>query len=436
MQFADRQRYYNRCKPLEALAPNDDRNVEIDAICIDGERPRGAVWVDRIANHFLLADGPLCRFVTGLPGSGKSTDLLRLAEHLRQDHTCKLLPIIAKAEDLLDLDAPIDVPDLMLAVVQATEAEVSRVCGPAPSATGAMERLWKWLSSTDVELQKLEASVGVAKVVAELRRRDDLRARLRNNVSLRVRAFIAEVRERLTELEARARDSGFAGLLVIVDSLEKLRGISTNWLQVLDSAERTFVAQAEDLVLPVHVVYTVPLALIWRMRQDVDVMPMIKLYGRDAPRDGAMHGAGLEAALQIVRRRIPEDGLRQLFGDEWLMSVTRLIRLSGGYPRDLVHLLQMAVHAVQDAPLDERDVDRVCNEFSDQLQRMVLADDLPIVARVAAERAVRPQEGQLHTLDRLVRAQVILAYHNDRPWFDVHPAARELLATSDDARTP
>lgn len=218
MRFADRQRYYNRCKPLEALAPDDDRNVAIDAICIDGERPRGAGWVDRIANHFLLADGPLCRFVTGLPGSGKSTDLLRLAEHLRQDHTCKLLPIIAKAEDLLDLDAPIDVPDLMLAVVQATEAEVSRVCGPAPSATGAMERLWKWLSSTDVELQKLEANVGVTKVVAELRRRDDLRARLRNNVSLRVRAFIAEVRERLTELEARARDSGFAGLLVIVDS--------------------------------------------------------------------------------------------------------------------------------------------------------------------------------------------------------------------------
>jgi len=123
VEFAERQRYYNRYKPLEALAPDDDRNVEIDAICIDGERPRGAIWVDRIANHFLLADSPLCRFVTGLPGSGMSTDLLRLADHLRQDHTRKVLPVIAKAEGLLDLDAPIDVPGLILAVDRAVRPQ-------------------------------------------------------------------------------------------------------------------------------------------------------------------------------------------------------------------------------------------------------------------------------------------------------------------------
>ena len=44
---------------------------------------------------------------------------------------------------------------------------------------------------------------------------------------------------------------------------------------VCASAERTFVAQAEDLVLPVHVVYTVPLAL----RSFVDSSGGESLYG-------------------------------------------------------------------------------------------------------------------------------------------------------------
>ncbi|MBM4342137.1 MAG: hypothetical protein FJ100_02025 [Deltaproteobacteria bacterium] len=428
MLFADRRKYYNRCIPNEVLAPDDPRNVDIDAIEVAGEKPRGVVWSQRLADHFLLADQPVCRFVTGLPGCGKSTDLRRLAQHLREDRTAKLLPVVVEADDYFDLDAPIDVPDLLCGIVIATEAAVAKECGGNPGTPGVAQRLWTWLTQTDVELTKLSAKAGVAEAVLELKQRPDLRERFRNNAASQVRALVDHVRKDMGALQAQAQAAGWAGLLVIVDSLEKLRGISTTWLQVLDSAERVFVQQADDLALGVHAVYTVPMALMWRMRRPIDVVPMIKLHDRldlaDPPR---LLPAGREAARTIVRQRIDEAGLQALFGDDWSAAVDDLIRLSGGYPRELVRLLQNAVHAVGDVPLDAQARERLAAEFRDQLQRMVARDDLPMLREVARERQVRVDRAQLSALDHLVRAQVILAYHNAQPWFDVHPAVRGLL---------
>lgn len=78
---------------------------------------------------------------------------------------------------------------------------------------------------------------------------------------------------------------GWAGLVVIVDSLEKLRGSATTWDRVLESAERIFAEGAPHLQLPIHVLYTIPPALVSRKRfADVDFMPMIKLHRR--PEEG------------------------------------------------------------------------------------------------------------------------------------------------------
>ena len=54
MDFADRKLYYNRCDPSEALAPDDERNVDLDAEAVGGYRPRGVVWVERLASEIDL----------------------------------------------------------------------------------------------------------------------------------------------------------------------------------------------------------------------------------------------------------------------------------------------------------------------------------------------------------------------------------------------
>ncbi|MBC8426874.1 hypothetical protein H8E07_22395, partial [bacterium] len=68
MDFETRKRLYNRCDPQESLAPDDDRNVDFDAI---GSAPaRGVRWVDEPAGGAELSDERTRTPFTGLPGPG------------------------------------------------------------------------------------------------------------------------------------------------------------------------------------------------------------------------------------------------------------------------------------------------------------------------------------------------------------------------------
>ncbi|WP_295450195.1 hypothetical protein [uncultured Thiodictyon sp.] len=54
MEFAVRRKYYNRCKSLESLAPEDERNLDIDGF--GPHRVRGTNWTDRLGNAIELSD--------------------------------------------------------------------------------------------------------------------------------------------------------------------------------------------------------------------------------------------------------------------------------------------------------------------------------------------------------------------------------------------
>ena len=76
----DKQRcgvLYNRCNPDIALEPGDELYIDLDARGV-----RGHDWVERLAAPIDLAAGPTIQLFTGLPGSGKSTELRRLVQRL------------------------------------------------------------------------------------------------------------------------------------------------------------------------------------------------------------------------------------------------------------------------------------------------------------------------------------------------------------------
>ncbi len=79
MDIQTRRRLYSLCRD-EPLAPGDPRNVDFDQ---RGPSVRGVSWVERLAAPVELSDRPTRQFITGLPGSGKSTELQRLEAHLR-----------------------------------------------------------------------------------------------------------------------------------------------------------------------------------------------------------------------------------------------------------------------------------------------------------------------------------------------------------------
>lgn len=422
MDRAHRKQLFNACKPLESLEPSDRRNVAVDQLGEPGSRPRGISWAERLVEEITLSEGAAFVLFTGLPGSGKSTELRRLADLLASDAYGRMVPVFVDAEQVLDLSNPIDVPDLIAPIVHGCERRVLEIEGKDPELAGRegyIARFWQWLTTTELELGKSQLGVsGVAGLVSELRTRPSFRAQVRKVVASHLTDFLADAHHYLEQLEQRVLAKGHGGLVVVFDSLEKLSGIDANWDDVLESAERLFAKAAHHLRLPVHVVYTVPVALVARSIVDVAVMPMIKI----ADTRGNPHEVGIAAMRTIIDRRIDAATQREIFGDALEQRVIAMIKQSGGYLRELVTMLRESL-MVNELPLSDYEFQRILGARTDRYQEIVTSDAYGWLAEIAvSKRLVIQTEAQRRIAARMLVENVVLRYQNRRLWFDLHPA--------------
>ena len=437
-----RARYYKLCDPRESL-PHDDKRLVFDGAVA---KARGRDWVEKLAGQVELSQlsgGAAFELFTGLPGSGKSTELHRLKARLEEREGAHLLAVLIDAEGVIDLFNTIDVPDILVAILAETERRVLEAEGEDPSNAlkdGALRRFWNWLTETEVELKEVAATAGVdvglpgvgkasvgGRLVLDLKTRPLLRAKVRATLDGQLTPFIAQIMEAIGELDGRAKAAGYEGLVVIFDSLEKLQGTTSNWKDVLASAEQVFANRAAQLHLPVHVLYTIPMALILRIRASVTLLPMLKLHERDGE-----PAAGFEAARELIRRRIPDEHLDEFFGaPNREARVKRLIEWSGGYPREIVRLLR---NCVAEPFLDEELFERILSTAADEYRRTVLSSAYPLLARLFVDKPsqVLEQEEQREMVDRLLQNNVVLGYLNGEPWYDIHPAVQTLKGITDE----
>lgn len=423
-----KQALYKRCRD-ESLAPDDDRNFDFDRSNKDAP-VRGVSWVERLARPIELSpDRPIRQFVTGLPGSGKSTELRRLAARLGEPEGANLLVVIVDAEVVLDLAQPIDVPDIIMVLVDAAERHVLELEGINPETSmqeSYLGRLWHWLCTTEVSLDELKLGSDVksvnAELVMKLKTQPSFRSRVRQALTTHLSRFLAEARTELELMDERARRAGRAGLCLLFDSLEKNRGISTNWNQVLDGAEQVFGAGAPHLELPVHSIYTVPAALVGRRVSDIEFMPVIKL--RD--RHGETFAAGYASLRTLVRRRIEDDDLRKLLGDSAESRIERLIEWSGGYPREIVKALQWIIE-LPEHPATDDDLERLHFEVRERYRAVVMRSDVPWLVSVARSKTLTTEDEEHRPIvDRALQNNVVLLYRNKDVWYDLHPAVYDI----------
>ncbi len=421
---------YNACNPDEALDPTDSRNVDLDAAVPGDGFVRGESWARRLAVKIAVATKPACILFTGLPGSGKSTELRRFAGYVEREQ--QFLVVIADALELLDLSAEVDIPDVLMVQLYRTEQAVLKLEGrDAREALhdGTMQRLWQWMRDTDVQISGGELGTGDefgAKLVFEMKTRETVRQRVRRSIAANLSSFVDEVRKEFQRLEARAKARGRERIVVVLDSLEKLQGTSTSWEKVLESAERLFSSDAAYLRLPVHVLYTIPPALSLRLRVDVEFLPMVKL--RD--RKGNRYQPGVDAMRMLIARRVSDAHLNELLGATSVAARTeKIIAASGGYPRELMRLLQALVEAALGrGDLDERSFERVIERSRDTYRRLVRASgaiDWLRKVRDTQRLGITGAE-EMSAASDMLRDNVVLRYLNDEEWFDLHPAVRDM----------
>ena len=368
LDFATIKKYHAACKPEESLEPFDPRNLDMDDLSAGDNPVRGYRWASRLARSIIMSDTPVTKLCTGMPGSGITTELKRLTKRLSEQGN--LLPLYIDAHEYMDLTNPIDVTDVLMAVLYGAEYGMAEAEGgdlETVLETGYFRRLWGWLQ-TETELSKLQVGIPSAgKLVLEMKTRPDLRAQVRKAVASHFSRFHAEICAELIKLQVRAKKLGKDGVIILLDSVEKLQGISTNWHEVLESAERVFVSNMHFLELPVNVLYTVPPSLTSRVRKtELEFLPMIKV--RD--RMGQDHEAGIDMAQQLVLKRIDEPGLEGILGNNWQQRLRKIITGSGGYPREILQILQELLLA-DDFPIRDTDFRRALNRFTDPFSNIV-----------------------------------------------------------------
>jgi len=367
------------------------------------------------------------QLVTGHRGSGKSTELKCLQGLLDRDG---FFTVYLDVEETLDL-ADVEYLDVLVAVARGLDetarARKLRISDRLVRAVG------DWFAETvlteeerrDVDLT-LETEYGVgldvklplfarmmAAITGQIRSGGSARIETRKKLERRLPVLMERLNELVDNVTVQAVKQGYRGLVVIVDSLEKMNLIIMEGGQTNHSL--LFVEHAEQLKsLNCHVVYTVPVSLLYNRNlgaafTNVDVIPMVKITESDGETPCE---AGRDLLFDVVARRMDVDAVF-----DCPETLRELVVASGGVVRDLMHLIRYACDYT-DERIDGERARRAIGKMVREYERLIHREDLELLAQVHRERRLPGSAA----LSRLMYNRLVLPYVNGGRWMDIHPA--------------
>lgn len=262
-------RLYQACEPLESLHPVDPRWVNFDDVRGD-ENVVQLVQLYARSLRRAAPERPDFKLFTGHRGVGKTSELFRLKAMLEQPGGGEpgFLVMFSDVSDRLDVN-DLDFPDLLVFVAAQLQQQLGALGlrGFDPVTT-YLRRVWddiRGMLGAQVELNEVEVEVGFGKLATELRNRPNSRGLLRDAVEKHSTSLLDAVNDLLSSAQSAARIAGHAGLVLIIDGLDKL--VRRDLGNGNNTHDRLFIDRSEQLAsLRAHTVYTVPISLIYSPR--------------------------------------------------------------------------------------------------------------------------------------------------------------------------
>ena len=367
-----------------------------------------------MANHLLLTpDTPRKILLTGQPGSGKSSELARLATELRNDFAIVRLNV----EDELHIFEFSSVEVLVVIArklnqVLKLEKEYDHFC----------DTLFSYVEERGT---RTAGKITTPKLLKELVGLDGERVFLDREVKQRLERppVLREIVSALNALIKRAQDKAKQPLLLVVDGLDKVD---------LDLARRLFVRN-DLLAQPrCHVVYAIPFPLYFSVgRQEASDRGFLPRYLPNLRPDEPSHRALLR---RVVAVRLPEMAEKIITRP----ALNQTVEMSGGIMRDLITLMNLAIFQCLEART--RQIDEAVVQKAIAAYRLDKARELrygyyweelskvrethQLTDRIATEYDEKGQERKFRICDRLLEGRHIANYANDDPWYDVHPIVK------------
>lgn len=353
---------------------------------------------------------------SGHRGSGKTTELNRLAQALAPTH----IVVRMNAESLLNL-GDVDYTDLL--VVMGLEVFRHAAAAGLPLKKEKLENLRFWYTTHILEENErpaLESEIaatlnaGIASITARLR----TNAPRRQTVRAQAQAHLSDLLERLNNLLDELHQKAGKRILVIVDGLDKMYN--------LDQVRNLFLHGANALTEPrCRILYTVPISLYYTNDfQQVRLsyhrsfpLPNIKVWERD----GQPCAEGQETLRELVLRRM--EG--KLITAE---ALEQLVEYSGGLLKELVSLTRASVSRARrlrgdGGPIQPDDVEYAARQVRNAYKALLTEEGYQELKRILeGGRFVNTPLAQdlLHNLS-------LLEYNGDGIWWAVHPNVRPLV---------
>jgi energy-coupling factor transporter ATP-binding protein EcfA2 len=372
-------------------------------------------------------DSESVNLLTGFRGNGKSTQLRRLKVLLEQAG-CKVFLI--NMLDVMLMTKPMELSDLLLSMMAAFSEALKHEAGLDVVRRGYWERTKAVLTSNVVSdgitfnagTEELSAEMGL-RLQRDMAFKEKIQEHLRGHLTTLVnsaRKFVSEV---VVTLRKQSHNSDLK-IVLLVDSLEQIRGYYGNSVEVQQSVSETLSGQAHNLVFPLlHVVYTIPpylSTLAPNLSKSFGGNPITcwpNIHVRT--KDGQPDASGISIMRLIIDKRF--GGWTHYFDEE---HIKRLAKSSGGDLRDFFRLIREGVIA-----LSNNDAGKVTEEIIQRLERQLLNESLPIanddarwLARIHQEKNASIES--INEVPRLARFQdsnLIMNYQNGEPWCDIHP---------------
>ncbi|MEL6814457.1 MAG: P-loop NTPase fold protein [Cyanobacteria bacterium J06598_3] len=424
----DLPRFYRAANPSRPLkvAEQEDRRYYIDFSSV-----RGGDIVSELGRTIvrLSPHEPTTQLFTGHIGCGKSTELFRLKGGLEQQNFH-----VVYFESDRDLEmADVDISDILLMIAhQVTESMEALGIRLRPTY---LEKLFKDLLETlrsPVEISDVSFSVGIAAITAKAKESPGMRSQLRQYLEPRTKSIIDAINEEILAVATRQlKAQGKKGLVVIVDNLDRIDPIRR--ADGRSQSEYLFVDRGEQLKrLDAHVVYTIPLALVFsdelpRMANRFGTAPKLLAM---VPVDTRVGEPFLQGRLLLQKMVVARAFPRLKERDRWQQldqvfdspdTLMRLVSISGGHMRNLMRLLYGCLQKV-DPPISRDIVEAVIRDERDALLGLIDAQEWALLFEAISQGEAQSNEA----CNPLLRSLFLYEYRDQEGrWFGLNPVLAE-----------
>lgn len=419
----------NPAKTLE-VAKSEDRQYYINFSAV---RPS---LTERLSRQIARSPNlPTCQLFTGHIGCGKSTELLRLKTELELQgfHV-----VYFEATEDLDME-DVDVTDIFLAIARHVSKSLEEIrINLKPTGFKNFLQQIAELLNTPIDVSGIgdtsvsfSLPVGIGRITAKIEDRSKLRSQIREELDDSSRMVELINKEVLEPAIEQLKQRGKQGLVIIVDNLDRL--LDSPKSSVRNLPEYLFIDQGKQLLqLSCHVVYTIPLKLIFskeffslknRFGVEPEVLPMAAVRlpdGRECQEGVAlMRQMVLARAFPEVDEVLRLDLITKIFDTP--ETLDRLCKISGGHVRNLLGILRRCL-LQENPPISRECLEKVIKQIAYGIAIVIDNNEWELLRQVRERKTIAGE----YEYQVLLRSLFLFEYEygGDR-WFDINPVLAE-----------